>query len=240
MPSQSFYAVAKGKNTGIFNTWDECKINTQGYPGAIFKKFGTKGEAEEFILDKNISVSIHRPNVVEANKLEETPHDVFDILMKPKVEQVPDYYVYTDGACSNNGKENALAGIGIYFGENDSRNVSQLVSGKQTNNTAELGAIIHLYNIIEKDIRSGKNIGIVSDSKYAIRCVTSYGKRCSEEAWKKDIPNKDIVKKAYDLYKDKANVQFLHVMAHTGKLDTHSVGNDGADKLANKSVGITN
>ena len=29
---------------------------------------------------------------------------------------IPDYYVYTDGACSNNGKCNAQAGIGIFFG----------------------------------------------------------------------------------------------------------------------------
>ena len=72
----------------------------------------------------------------------------------------PDYYVYTDGSCSNNGRENAIAGIGIYFGENDTRNVSQRVIGKQSNNTAELGAIIHLYGIIENDILSqiGNNL----------------------------------------------------------------------------------
>ena len=27
--------------------------------------------------------------------------------------------VYTDGACINNGKSNALSGYGIYFGVND-------------------------------------------------------------------------------------------------------------------------
>jgi ribonuclease HI len=150
----------------------------------------------------------------------------------------PDYYVYTDGSCSNNGKVNAVAGIGIYFGENDGRNVSQKISGKQSNNTAELGAILHLYTIIKEDILSGKKIGIVSDSEYAIRCVTSYGKKCEEAGWKKDIPNKEIVKNVYDLYKDKSNVQFIHIMAHTGKTDIHSIGNDGADKLANNAIGL--
>jgi len=33
--------------------------------------------------------------------------------------------VFTDGSCSNNGKDNAKAGIGIYFSENDPRNISQ-------------------------------------------------------------------------------------------------------------------
>jgi DNA-binding transcriptional regulator GbsR (MarR family) len=49
--------------------------------------------------------------------------NAFARMMKPKIEPpfTPDYYVYTDGACSKNGKLNAKAGIGIYFGENDKR-----------------------------------------------------------------------------------------------------------------------
>jgi ribonuclease HI len=146
-----------------------------------------------------------------------------------------DYYVYTDGACSNNGKKNAVAGIGIYFGERDSRNVSQRIDGKQTNNTAELGAILHLYTIIEKDILSGKKIGIVSDSIYAIRCATTYGKKCADKAWKLDIPNKEMVKKAYELY-SVTKVEFIHVMAHTGNTDVHSLGNREADRLATNAI----
>jgi len=105
-------------------------------------------------------------------------------------------YIYTDGACSNNGYKGAVAGIGIYFGYQDPRNVSQLIEGKQTNNTAELSAMLHLYTIIEEDIKTGKSIGIVTDSIYAIRCCTTYGKKCADAGWKKDIPNKDMVRKS--------------------------------------------
>jgi ribonuclease HI len=145
------------------------------------------------------------------------------------------YYVYTDGACSNNGKKNATAGIGIYFGHDDPRNVSQRIEGKQTNNTAELGAILHLYTILEQDILSGKKIGIVTDSIYAIRCATTYGKKCSDKAWKIDIPNKEMVKKAYELY-SVTNVEFIHVMGHTKNTDVHSLGNKEADRLATQSI----
>jgi ribonuclease HI len=151
----------------------------------------------------------------------------------------PDYYVYTDGACSNNGQQGAMAGIGIYFGHNDERNVSQRIAGKQTNNTAELGAILYLYVLIEKDLSAGKHIGIVSDSQYAIRCVTTYGKRCEAEGWKKDIPNKDLVKMTYDLYKGITNVSFIHVMAHTRGTDEHSIGNAAADKLATGALNLS-
>jgi ribonuclease HI len=144
-------------------------------------------------------------------------------------------YIYTDGSCSKNGYKDAVAGIGIYFGYQDSRNVSQRIEGKQTNNAAELGAILHLYTIIEKDIRDGKHIGVVTDSIYAIRCCTTYGKKCADACWKKDIPNKEMVKKAYELYSG-TNVEFIHVTAHTENTDVHSLGNKEADRLATNAL----
>ena len=144
-------------------------------------------------------------------------------------------YIYTDGACSHNGYKNAAAGIGIYFGYQDPRNVSQRIEGKQTNNVAELYAILKLYTMIEEDILAGKSIGIVTDSIYAIRCCTTYGKKCADTGWKKDIPNKDMVKRAYELYSG-TNVEFIHVMAHTGNTDVHSLGNKEADRLARNAV----
>jgi ribonuclease HI len=143
-----------------------------------------------------------------------------------------DYYVYTDGACSKNGYINAKAGIGIYFGPDDPRNLTKRIDGKQTNNTAELSAIIETYPIIESDIISGKSITIVSDSEYAIRCVTTYGEKCAKKGWNLDIPNKELVKQVYELYKGKQNVNFIHIRAHTGNTDIHSQGNSGADALA--------
>ena len=35
----NYYVVYKGKKTGIFYTWDECKENVLGFKGAIYKKF---------------------------------------------------------------------------------------------------------------------------------------------------------------------------------------------------------
>jgi ribonuclease HI len=148
----------------------------------------------------------------EMKEMPTTPtENAFARMMKPKIEPpfTPDYYVYTDGACSNNGQESAVAGIGIYFAVNDPRNVSQKMEGKQTNNTAELGAILNTYPIIEADILSGKKITIVSDSQYAIRCATTYGEKCTSQGWNKDIPNKELVKEVYNLYKDKFNVKFI-------------------------------
>lgn len=234
-----FYAVAKGKKPGIYTNWPECQQNTNGYPGPIFKKFDTRAEAEAFILEKGDKIEIQLTTKVEGTN--PGAPSAFSMMMKKpaKVEPFePDYYVYTDGSCSNNGKADAAAGIGIYFGENDPRNVSQRVEGKQTNNTAELTAILHTFPLIESDILKGKKVMIVSDSEYSIRCLTSYGEKCAKAAWKEEIPNKDLVRKLYELYKGQANVRFHHIMAHTGNTDVHSIGNDGADKLANLAIGL--
>lgn len=147
-----------------------------------------------------------------------------------------DYYVYTDGACINNGKKNAKAAIGIFFKDH---RIHSLIEGKQTNNTAELTAILVAYDFIEKDLEQGKHIGIVSDSEYAIRCVTTYGEKCDKKNWNVDIPNKELVQLAYTTYKNKT-VQFIHVNSHTGKTDIHSLGNEEADRLANLALGILN
>ncbi|KAI8118958.1 ribonuclease H1 isoform X1 [Lucilia cuprina] len=45
----SFYAVAKGRKIGIYNTWPECEEQIKGYRGSRYKKFPTRSEAEEFI-----------------------------------------------------------------------------------------------------------------------------------------------------------------------------------------------
>jgi ribonuclease HI len=234
-----FYAVSNGRNIGIFLNWNDCNNSVKGYKNALFKKFKTKEEADDFIQSNNKTAN----NIRDINNEKQNPiTSFFDTnKCKQKVDINdfnPDYYVYTDGACSNNGKDNALAGIGIFFGINDNRNISKNIEGKQTNNTAELNAIIETYNIIENDIINGKKIAIVSDSEYAIRCVSSYGEKCFKKDWNVDIPNKELVKKAYELYKNKRNIKFVHIQAHTNNTDNHSIGNDNADKLANLSIGL--
>ena len=221
------YAVAKGRTVGIFSTWAECSASVNGFSSAVYKKFDTETSARDFI-DANSDQALVTTSCPKVDGIDYS-----------NLEFVPAYYVYTDGACSNNGRENAMAGIGVFFGIDDPRNVSQHISGKQTNNTAELTAIEKVYSILESDILSGIPICIVSDSEYAIRCVTTYGEKCAANQWKKVIPNMELVRRVYELYHGKSNVRFLHVDAHTGKTDVHSIGNDHADRLANLSVGLT-
>lgn len=53
-----YYAVKKGRKTGIYTTWQECKEQVDGYSGAIYKSFALKQEAENFLNDKASSKNI--------------------------------------------------------------------------------------------------------------------------------------------------------------------------------------
>ncbi|XP_049287005.1 ribonuclease H1 isoform X2 [Anopheles funestus] len=50
-----FYAVAKGRQVGIFSTWPECQAQVNGFTGARFKKFPTQTEAQQFITTNSTS-----------------------------------------------------------------------------------------------------------------------------------------------------------------------------------------
>lgn len=200
-----FYAVKKGKIKDIFDSWELCQQQVKGFKNAQYKKFKTKQEAIDYMNDDTI-------------------------VIKQVEQETSKKYVYCDGSCIHNGKPNAKSGIGIYFGDNDPRNVSKSIEGN-TNNIAELVAMISVYDIIKDEPYT-----IVSDSKYALLCVGSYGKKCEEKGWS-DIPNKELVKKLYYTYKN-TSIQFLHVYSHTNKKDIHSIGNQHADRLAQNSISM--
>ena len=166
---------------------------------------------------------------------------IIKIMIKPYDNTfTTDIFVYTDGACSNNGRENAMAGLGVYFGKSDERNISKRVCGRQTNNTAELSALIEAYKVLESEIEAGKNIVFCSDSQIALGWCTTTGEKYAKNNWTKKkgkIPNVELIKEAYGLFHNRKNIRFLKVKAHTDNKDKHSLGNEGADMLANKAIG---
>jgi len=51
MAAKKYYAVKKGKTTGVFKSWDECRNAVEGYSGAQYKGFSTLKEAREYLGD---------------------------------------------------------------------------------------------------------------------------------------------------------------------------------------------
>jgi len=151
-------------------------------------------------------------------------------------------YIYTDGACINNGEDNARASIGVFLNKDNPLNISRELNqndfkSKLTNNIAELNAAIEGIEIIKTFPH--KNKYIVTDSEYVIKCATTYGKKLENNNWKtsndKKPPNIDLVKYLYEIT-NSYHIKFIHIMAHTDKKDKHSIGNYYADLFANKAI----
>ena len=223
-----YYSINKGFKIGIYNSWDECKIHVLGFKGAKYKKFNNKEDAEYYLI-------YGKENIIKKNIIIKKKYNIMN-KNNYKLGDIKNIKVYTDGSCYNNGCKDATAGIGIYFGENDKRNVSKKIIGKQTNNTAELKAILEVSEILYNEINNGDIIEICSDSDYAIKCCTTYGKKQELLDWKPNIPNKELVREIYNIYSKYSNVLFKHVKAHTSKMDIDSIGNRNADRLANESL----
>lgn len=214
----------------------------------IFVLWGKYAEKKEAIINKpgklgDVCESIlkwHHPSpLVQPNTFHECNHFLLINQMLPERgmsaiewgEQVE--YVYTDGACSNNGKKNAVGGYSVYI---PSRNIvyyAKLYSElPPTNQRAEGQAIIFA---LDKIAELGINAIVITDSQFWMDMIYKH-----IPSWvKKGIPfsdkkNCDMTTAIWEKYNSVGRVLFKHIMAH-GKEAIHVEhikGNAVADKYA--------
>ncbi len=112
------------------------------------------------------------------------------------------------------------------------RNISESLPGlRQTNQRAELTAIFRALEIVPRN----RDVTIVTDSRYAIDCVTSWYVNWRKNGWKtstgKTVENKDLVESILakieerKLFEVRTNFEWI-------KGHANHPGNVEADKLA--------
>nr|XP_002128178.1 ribonuclease H1-like isoform X1 [Ciona intestinalis] len=136
--------------------------------------------------------------------------------------------VYTDGACSKNGRKGSRAGYGVWWGDDHKLNFSARLPGIPTNQRAEIAAV---NKAIKQAIDVGhKQLLIRTDSKFVIDCITKWVQGWIRKGWVK-ADGKPVIHKVefQEMLKNmkKINVKFEHVFGHRG-----NYGNEMADKLA--------
>lgn len=146
------------------------------------------------------------------------------------------HWVYVDGACRNNGSQNATAGIGICFKPDSKINISQVIADsryKNTNNLAELIAIKTAMEIAAK--AEIKKLKILTDSKYTVLAINERITKWEQNNWKnynkKPIHHKEIFQDIKKLKDKFPFFQIQHVMGHA-----YDFSNAIADKLAKMSI----
>ena len=204
-----FYAVKKGLKPGIYNTWEECKIQVIKFPGAIYKSFKTLSEATEFMKEKNNNNNKNNKNDKNNN----------ENIKKSEA------YAYVDGAFNKYKKIYGYGGFIIYKGE------KYVIKGNGKDpNLVEMRNVAGEIKAAEETIKKAieleiKSIDIFYDYEGIHRWATG--------DWK---TNKYGTKKYFEFYqeiKSKINVNFIKVKAHSDE-----EGNDEADKIAKQSCFI--
>jgi ribonuclease HI len=136
--------------------------------------------------------------------------------------------VYTDGACTNNGKANAKCGSGIWFGPNHNKNKAFRVPGEaQSNQVGELVAII----VAIEDVPKNQPLKIITDSRYAIEGLTTHLGPWEDQGFI-GIKHANLFKRAAFLLKKRsAKTSFMWTKGHAG-----DPGNEGSDQLAKEGA----
>jgi len=139
--------------------------------------------------------------------------------------------VYTGGYCTGEGTTQARAGFGVYFGEDDVRNVSSSIGGVQTLQRAEISAIIRALEITAEleaktqakkpvsqepgtrksvpqegstsDAASGQ-VTIVTNSMDVYNACASWLAVWNMTDWEGDIQDKDLYQKLTRLLKNRS------------------------------------
>ncbi len=157
MARRKFYVVWAGHHTGVFDSWDECKLQITNFPNARYKSFESQQEA----------IEAYRGNPEDYMKL-------FKAMASRKAETVnygaiPEIIpgsIAVDAACSRNPGPVEYRGVDIASGI-ELFHVGPMAGG--SNNMGEFLAIVHALAMLQQQGRG--DVTIYSDSRTAMAWV---------------------------------------------------------------------
>lgn len=150
---KKFYVVWNGFATGVFDSWEECQLQTKGYPDAKFKAFDSqeaavaayRGDpAEQIELLR--SIVTHKPAPVDYTQFPEIRLDSLAV----------------DAACSHNPGPVEYQGVWVRTGQRIFK-IGPLEGG--TNNLGEFLALVHGAALLKAQGRT--DTPIYTDSRTA-------------------------------------------------------------------------
>lgn len=162
MAKSKYYVVWKGRTTGVFDNWNDCKAQVSGEAGARYKAFDTIEEANE-AWEKGPASYLRPASSPQAQARR--------LLKKAAPVGAPDLNsLAVDAACSGNPGDMEYRGVYAATGE-EIFHIGPLKQG--TNNIGEFLALVHGLALLKQ---KGSQLPIYSDSRNAISWVKK--KKC--------------------------------------------------------------
>ena len=225
MPPQKkkYYAVARGRKTGIFSSWTgPCGAEQQvkGFSGACYKGFATLEDAQKWLADEKADVP---KNSLQHRTLFRTRDDtVTRTLQGAAGKDIVE--IYTDGGCLINP---GPGGYGVVIIDGNTR--KELSGGYRltTNNRMELTACIEGLRAAPPSLP----VRIYSDSRYIVNAINhGWAYTWRKNGWIRSqgapVENSDLWDQLLSLC-DGRSVEFVWIKGHAGTPE-----NERCDRLA--------
>lgn len=183
-----YYAVRKGREPGIYSSWEDCKEQVHRFPGAVYKSFETKEDAESFLNEEDITLG----------------DDLIESLTT---------YAFVDGSFNSTTNVYGCGGFLIHKNEDGTENKIIIQESGDDKELAEMrniaGEILGAWKAIEKAIELGyDDLTILYDYQGIEMWATGQ--------WDRKRDGTENYYKFCQSVKDKINLHFVKVKGHSG------------------------
>ena len=198
--AKKFYAVKRGRKTGLYTVWAECAAQVKGFQGAVYKGFMTEEEARAWLGG--------------ADARTEQPRAAAE-MAAPSAPDA-DYIIHTDGSCLRN--PGGAGGWAAVIETAATGAVEEKSGGdpETTNNRMELTAALMALSAVPE----GARVALYTDSQYLKNAFTKFWLPAwKKRGWKKadgePVLNQDLWVQLDAAFAAR-QVQFHWVKGHAG------------------------
>ena len=233
--AKKYYAVRKGRKTGVFLTWAECQKQVTGFSGAEFKSFSTMEEARTFAgvnggLETDGKLAIGTNSGINADLAVKGENGIANSGVKSAGSSAPESSIsgviaYVDGSYRSDTGEFSYGMVILADGQ------EQCFCQKMTDKE-----LAQMHNV------AGEIKGSEAAMQYAVdhhipeiviyHDYEGIAKWCTG-AWKANKEGTKAYQAFYQNVSKKVKIHFIKVKGHSN--DKY---NDMADQLAKKALGI--
>lgn len=207
--AKKYYAVAKGKTPGIYETWDACKAQVHGYSGAVYKSFPTLEQAKEFMKLAGGKETVRETANASGEDVSDAQHLV----------------AYVDGSYDSANRRYAYGCVLVF----EDREVTLNGSGADPD-------YVDMRNVAGEILGSEQAIRWAAEQGYtAVTIYYDYEgiEKWADGLWKANKPGTRNYQRFVAEYRDQLQIRFCKVAAHTGVKY-----NEMADQLAKAALGL--
>ncbi|MFT8727281.1 MAG: ribonuclease H family protein [Liquorilactobacillus ghanensis] len=223
-----YYVVARGRQTGIYQNWNDCLHQVKGYPQARYKGFNELKAAQNWLQQPVLSKKTTKKTVAAQPAYSVTSNSI---------------WIWTDGGSRNHGNRRgqhvkqtdpaAWAFLIKFAGRQQSASAGEFGA---TNNRMEIMALLRALQYLQQQKLNQKPIQAVLDSQYVLHALQlGWLKNWQRRNWK-TASNQPVANQ--ELWQQLALIlpEFPQLHLQWTKGHAKNQGNIFVDRLLNQTM----